>query len=123
MTAVNRMHSTGLRSDVPLSTTSGVCPVPPSSRRLDDVLLLHNCNPAFLDSLSVLLRETSFSKDSIIFRQNEVASEMHIIVTGSVERRIEVSSQAAVPVHAIRVLCVRTDTQPVAGSQTSLAAL
>jgi hypothetical protein len=62
-----------------------------SAFRLDEVAFFAGCNPAFLDSLSVLLSEVSFSKDDVVFRQNEVADEMVIILTGSIERRIEVS--------------------------------
>eukprot|EP00873_Tetraselmis_striata_P000688 jgi/Tetstr1/420952/TSEL_012012.t1 len=57
--------------------------------RLDEVTFFSGCNPAFLDSLSVLLSEVAFSKDDIVFRQNEVAEDMLIILTGSIERRIE----------------------------------
>lgn len=58
--------------------------------RLEGVELFRGCSSSFLDSLSVQMRESFFSKGDIVFRQSEVASELFVVVTGHCDRLIEV---------------------------------
>ena len=59
--------------------------------------LFRGCGCAFLDSLSVLLREAQFAHEEVIFQQNEVSKELCYIITGSVERLIDVSIVSTSP--------------------------
>lgn len=63
---------------------------------LDGVPMFSNCSTNFLDSLSVLLRESRFSPHQYIFKTNEVAREMYFIFSGSVDRLIEIQGAPTV---------------------------
>jgi CRP-like cAMP-binding protein len=54
--------------------------------------LFKGCGSAFLDSLSVLLREAHFASEEVIFQQNDVSKELSYIVSGVVNRLIDVSA-------------------------------
>jgi len=57
---------------------------------LDDIPLFKDCTPVFLDSLAVLLRESQHAPGEVLFRTNEVAKDLYIIVSGAAERWIEI---------------------------------
>jgi hypothetical protein len=43
------------------------------------------CSPGFMASLSVLMREVTFTLDEVIFNSNDVCSNLHIIATNSIK--------------------------------------
>ena len=56
------------------------------------ITLFKGCSSPFLDSLSVLLREAQFASGEVIFQQNEVSKDLCYIVSGVVDRLIDVSA-------------------------------
>jgi hypothetical protein len=56
---------------------------------LDNVNLLRDCDATFLDSLSILLRETTILPDTYIFHVNDVSRELFFVSGGAVELTVE----------------------------------
>ena len=52
---------------------------------VESVSVFRDCHASFLDSLSVLLREASFSPEVYIYLTNEVSRELYLVAQGSVE--------------------------------------
>ena len=57
---------------------------------LRGVALFQGCSEPFLDSLSVVLKETVFPPDTFLYHVNEVARELYIVSSGSVEIVVEI---------------------------------
>ena len=59
---------------------------------LRNVVLFEGCADVFLDALSVVMKETRFPPDTILFHLNEVPRELHIVSSGSIELFAEVEN-------------------------------
>lgn len=56
---------------------------------LSQISAFADCEPQFLDSVSVLLREVNVSPDSYLFRVNDVPQELNIIAAGVIEITVD----------------------------------
>ncbi|XRB09682.1 potassium channel skor [Pycnococcus provasolii] len=59
---------------------------------LRNVALFQGCSEVFLDALSVVLKETRFPPDTVLYYVNEVPRELHIVSSGSIEIFAEVEN-------------------------------
>jgi len=53
---------------------------------LDHITLFRGCSDAALDSLSISLREVVFGPEEVLFKHGDVADEMFIVMSGSVDK-------------------------------------
>jgi len=60
---------------------------------LDSVGLFFECDHSFLDSVSVLLRESTVLPDTYVFHVNDMSRELYIINTGAIELTTEAQDE------------------------------